>query len=159
VKLKNWKLYLESTNELDLVKDIITEIEDNFEISIQYDNTSSFWFCVIDIQNINVDPSKNDDIVKFIVKICQKIEEMTEQKCEFKLIFKPIPKVRALSGPLGKVNISNEYVVLYGPDDGVEYDYGKNKSERKISDFKFEDGTIWINEELRGFHLFSYISR
>ena len=148
--IKKWKLYLESQSEseLDLIKDIVSEVEDEFNVSTEYDMTDKFWFCIIDITNVNVHPSKNDDLVKFLCKICKKIEEMTDQKCEFKIHFRKIPKVNALTGPLGKVNISNEYVVLYGADDGVEYDYGKNKSERKISDFKFEDGTIWINKEL-----------
>jgi hypothetical protein len=144
--IKNWKLYLES-KELDLVKDILTEIEDSFEISIQYDTDDVNWFAIVDLYNIDLSPSKNDDMVKFLVKMCQKIEQMTDQKCEFKLTFSSIPKKGALSGPLGKQNISNSYTVLYGPE-CIEYDYGKRNSERKIDDFKFFGGTIWINEEL-----------
>ncbi len=138
--------YFESINELDLVKDILSEIEDSYEISINYLNTDLFWFCIVDVHNINVDKSRNDDMVQFIVKICQKIEEMTEQKCEFKLLFKSIPKANALSGPLGKQNLSNGYSVLYDVD-GLLYD-SDNNSRREISDFKFDHGTIWINKEL-----------
>lgn len=151
--IKNWKLYLESNNELDLVKDILTEIEDSFGVSIEYDTNDVNWFLITDIININVDPSKNDEMVKFLVRICQKIEEMTEQKCEFKLTFRPMPKANALSGPLGKINISRDYVVLYGAgqvdsDNGVSYDYHFPQLKRQISDFKFIGGSIWINKEL-----------
>lgn len=144
--IMNWKLYLESNNELDLIKDILTEIEDSFEISIKYDTTDDFWFCIADLDNVNTDPSKNDQMVKFLTKICQKIEEMTDQKCEFKLRFRPIPKANALAGPLGKQNISNDYFVLYDKD-GILYDSDSN-SLRKISDFIFNNGCIWINKKL-----------
>jgi hypothetical protein len=62
--IKNWNLYLESSNELNLVKDILTEIEDSFEISIEYDVSDVNWFLIADINNMSVDSSKNDDMVK-----------------------------------------------------------------------------------------------
>lgn len=145
MSIMNWKLYLES-NELDLVKEIITEIEDNFEISLEYDDDDSFWFCIADFNNVNTNPSQNGEMVEFIIKVCQKIEEMTDQKCEFKLTFRSIPKANALAGPLGKQNISNDFVVLYD-EDGLLYDSDSN-SMRKISDFEFYYGSIWINKEL-----------
>lgn len=151
MSIMNWKLYLESNNELDLVKDILTEIEDSFEISIKYDTGDGYWFCIADLNNVNTNPSQNDELIEFLIKICQKIEEMTDQKCEFKLRFRPIPKANALAGPLGKQNISDDFVVLYDNIDGIYYDYEntrRDKPKRNINDFKFDTGTIWVKDVL-----------
>ncbi len=86
--IKNWKLFLESNDsDFNLVKDIFTELEDEFGLSIDYDNRiDDEIVCIITLFG-ELENDKNIEFIDFLCLLCHKVRELTNYICHFQLTF------------------------------------------------------------------------
>ena len=133
--IKNWKIFLESNeSDLDLIKDIMTELEDEYGFIIDYDDTLDDQFYTIITISSSDEKGKNDNIkmVDDFEVISDKIDQMLNGKYEidFKLIFYKY-------NIYGEENESNFIEV----GKWNKFDVGKL--------YKFRYGTIWIEKPIK----------
>lgn len=88
--IKNWELFLESENsDLNLIKDILTELEDTYGIIISYDDREDpEFFALIQVLSTNkIDKNKNCQFVRDLDLLINKIIDMTGMHCEYRCNF------------------------------------------------------------------------
>jgi hypothetical protein len=135
--IKNWKLFLESSGmgghgtlsleDLDIIKDVLIELEDDFGLDAEYDVKADG--CIINIHG-KLDGSRNSEIIYYANSLCKKIQEFVNSSYEVQLAF---GNEESRSG--------DRLYVMYGPKSSYT-----NDLQNKIADNKLEDKIIykWI---------------
>ena len=134
--IKNWKLFLESSGmggtlsleDLDIIKDILIELEDDFGLDVEYDVKVDG--CIVNIHG-KLDGSRNSEIIYYANSLCKKIQEFVNSSYEVQLAF----------GNEGSSFDWDRLYVMYGPKSSYT-----NDLQNKITDNKLEDKIVykWI---------------
>jgi len=143
--IRNWKLFLDSTNsDFDLAKDIFTELEDEFGLSIDYDNRiDDEMSCVMTLFG-ELEMGNNTEFTNFLCLLCHKVTELTNYICHFQLTFHSsdmnIPmRYRSKFVSFDGDNLSQSRT----SDIGYSY-FLDDDSRKKLNTDIFKRGTIWL---------------
>jgi hypothetical protein len=101
--IKNWKLFLESSNldleDLDIIKEILIDLDDDFGLDVEYD--VKIDGCIINIHG-KLNGSRNNEIIYCVNSLCKKIQEFVNSSYEVQFGF-------------GDLGVGNRLYVMYGP--------------------------------------------
>lgn len=146
--IKNWKLFLDSTDSnFDLVKDIFTELEDEFGLSIDYDKRiDDDISCIITLIG-EIERNRNSEFTDFLCLLCHKVRELTNYICHFQLTFHYSDVDIPMRYRSKFISFNNDelYQSRTSSSIGDYYNYLLDDDSReKLNADIFERGTIWL---------------